>query len=264
MSQASVQQPQFVVMQAPERGNGLGAFGLLVSIVGLIVPTGIVALLGLMLSLVALGRPPRGLASVGVMVGLLGTVAWLVVDLLVVLAAIVGLVGVGLAGSVAFVTLQPEVVEVTRDMVRMAVAVDEHAREHEAMPETIDALSIGRSTAIDPWGKPYRLELADRDPGFDIASGGPDRAFGTGDDIRMTSLDRTWEIAFEAFGLQMERLGDQMGVECSGCQVERGDAEDLELVIAPGRRGYEARARRSLRRDSASAGRHRSAKVAAE
>jgi len=242
MSQASVQQPQFVIMQAPERGNGLGVFGLLVSIVGLVVPTGIVAVLGLMLCLIALGRPPRGLAAVGVIFGLLGTVVWLVIDVLVLLAAVIGLAGVGIAGTVAFATLQPEVVEVTQDMVRVVVAVDEHAREHEAMPESIEALAIGQSVAMDPWGHAYRLELTDRNPGFDIASGGPDGEFGTADDIRLASLDRTWEAAFESFGRQLERFGEQMEGGHSDCTIVwEADHDDHGRQWT-----YEARARRAI------------------
>ena len=46
--------PQFVMMPVAQR-NGLGVFGFFVSLIGILIPTGVISLLGLVLSLAAIG-----------------------------------------------------------------------------------------------------------------------------------------------------------------------------------------------------------------
>ena len=87
--------PPYVMVPVRER-NGLGVVGFLIALVGLVIPTGIVALLGLLISLVALGRAPRLFAGMGVITGLFGTVIWLALMILAVF-------GVLAAGAVAVV-----------------------------------------------------------------------------------------------------------------------------------------------------------------
>jgi hypothetical protein len=70
--------------------NGLGVVGFLIAMIGLFIPTGIVALLGLMISLVALGKAPRAFAGLGVITGLFGTVIWLVITILALIGILVG------------------------------------------------------------------------------------------------------------------------------------------------------------------------------
>ncbi len=77
VSQQPIQSPQFLMVPVRE-GNGLGVAGFFIALIGLAIPTGIVALLGLLVSLVALGKAPRGFAGMGVVVGLIGTVVWVV------------------------------------------------------------------------------------------------------------------------------------------------------------------------------------------
>jgi hypothetical protein len=204
-----VAQPQFVMMPIAQ-SNGLGVFGFFVALIGLFIPTGIVALLGLVLSLAAIGRAPRGFATCGVMIGLFGTLAWLGLMLVALVVGLVAVVGVAIAGAAGFVLMQPEVVEVTSDMVNVAIAAQDYEQEHDELPADITALAIGVAARIDPWGQPYRFVLCEEEPGFDVVSGGPDGLMDTGDDVRLSGLDRFWESAFESFGENIEEFGQKM------------------------------------------------------
>ena len=199
-------QPQFVMMPVAQR-NGLGVLGFFVALIGLFIPTGIVALMGLSLSLAAIGRAPRGFAAFGVVIGLLGSVFWLLVMGAVVVVGVVAALAAAVVTAGAFVLTQPEVVEVTSDMVNIAISVEEHQRDHDALPDGIEALGLGVAATIDPWGHAYRLAAADDDPGFDVVSRGPDGVFDTDDDVRLSRLDRLWEKAAEGFDQKMEELG---------------------------------------------------------
>jgi hypothetical protein len=208
-AQPAYAQPPFVVMQVPQ-SNGLGIFGFFVALIGLFVPTGIVAMLGLVLSLAAIGRAPRGFATMGVILGLIGTIFWLALMGIAILVAVVGAFAVAIFAAVGFVLTQPEVVEVTTDMVNVAIAIEEHRQDHDELPAGIGALALSVSTRTDPWGTVYRVVPADDDPGYDVISAGPDATFDNDDDIRLSSLDRLWERAFDDFGEKMEEFGERM------------------------------------------------------
>jgi hypothetical protein len=202
-------QPQFVMMPVSPR-NALGAFGFVVALIGLVVPTGVVALLGLVLSLAAIGRSPRGFAACGVILGLLGTAFWFVVMLVALVVGLVAALGTAVAVAGVFVLLQPEVIEVTSDMANVAIAVEEYEQDNEAKPDGLDDLKLTLANRIDPWGAEYRYVITDDEMGFDVVSAGPDGDFRTDDDIRLTRLDRLWEAAFEDFDEKMEDFGRKM------------------------------------------------------
>lgn len=204
-----IAQPQFVMMPIAQR-NGLGVFGFFVALIGLFIPTGIVALLGLVLCLAAIGRAPRGFATCGVILGLFGTIAWLGIMIVALVAGMVAVVGVGLAGAAGFLLIQPEVVEVTSDMVNVAIAAEEYQQENDELPTDIGALSLAVAATIDPWGEPYLFVLSDDEPGFDVVSGGPDGELQTDDDVHLGGLDDYWEAALEGFGAKLEEFGEKL------------------------------------------------------
>jgi len=207
-------QPQYVLMPIRER-NGLGVFGFFVALIGFVIPTGLIALLGLLISLVALGKPPRGFAMMGVLIGLLGSAIWLIIDIAAILVGVVAVLGVGAFTAVGFMLTQPEVVEVTGDMINSAIAVEHHHETEGELPDSLDNLGLSAAALADPWGTPYRYELVEREqpegnsdhrPNFEITSAGPDAAFGTDDDIILSRLDRLWENAFDTFEEKMQQL----------------------------------------------------------
>jgi hypothetical protein len=79
------------------------------------------------------------------------------------------------------------------------------------------------ATMTDPWGRPYRFMLADCEPGFDVASDGPDGEPDTHDDVSLSRFDKLWEKAFEDFGEKMEELGEKLeridGMQFQSCSV---------------------------------------------
>jgi hypothetical protein len=207
--------------------NGLGVAGFFIALIGLFIPTGIVALLGLLISLAALGRPPRGFAAMGVVIGLIGTVLWLVITGLVLVGGLAAGAIALLAAAAMFIVTQPEIIEVTSDMINLTIAAVEYEEKNGDLPEDITALSLGATTLTDPWGNPYRYRLVNHDPGnhelgFDVISNGADGLADTGDDLALSRMDRIWEDAFEGFGTKMEEFGNRMqALEGRKYRIER-------------------------------------------
>lgn len=211
--------PQYVMVPVRER-NGLGVFGFFIALIGLFIPTGIVALLGLLICLVALGRSPRGFAFMGLVIGLIGTVLWLVIDLAVIVGGLIVMLAMAVGMSAAFVITQPEVVEISSDMLNAAMSIEEKYHESDEVPGDIESLGLSVAAMTDPWGARYRYQINDRELNniynergelnYEMISAGPDGAFDTDDDIKLSSLDRLWENAFENFGEKMEEFGEKM------------------------------------------------------
>ena len=148
MSQQAAPYPPYVMVPMRE-SNGLGVAGFFIALIGLAIPTGIVALLGLLISLVALGRPPRGFAAIGVLMGLIGTVVWMVITGVAVLGALaVGVVAV-LGGAAVFILTQPEIIEVTADMFNVTIAAVEYEEDNGVLPPDLTVLGLSVSTVTD-------------------------------------------------------------------------------------------------------------------
>jgi len=242
MSQQPYAQPQFVMMPQPQ-SNALGSFGFVIALIGLFIPTGIVALLGLILSLAAIGRSPRGLAAMGVVLGLLGTVFWLGVMVVALAVGVIGMVAVAVVIGVGFLLIQPEVVEATTDMVNIAIATEEYQQDAGTLPNGIAELGLSFAVTTDPWGSSYVLIPADGDPGYDIISAGADQEFATDDDVCLSRLDRVWETAVEEYGEKAEELGrklERIDQSRSGCRITIGSESSEET------RDYLAEALRAI------------------
>ena len=202
--------PQYVMVPA-QGGNGLGVAGFFIAAIGLLIPTGIVALLGLLVSLVALGKSPRGFAGMGVLIGLVGTAVWVAITGVAIVGALAIGVGVVLFGTVAFVLMEPEIIEITSDMVNVTIAAYEYEEEHGAMPEGLDSLSLSVSTTTDPWGNPYLYVITEGDElGFDVISSGSDGIMGTDDDLALSEMEHVWKDAFANFGGKLEEFGNRI------------------------------------------------------
>ncbi len=220
---AQIQQPNTPYIMVPVRErNGLGVAGFLIAFIGLFIPTGIVALLGMLISLVALGKGPRFFAGLGVLTGLFGTVIWLVITILALIGLLVGSVVAVVFSAGAFIITQPEVVEVSSDMINVTMAVAEYEKKNNKLPEDVASLGLGVSTLTDPWGNAYNYQLIDADPGFDVISSGVDGEFDTDDDMKLSRLDQIWETAFESFGSKIQELCEKLeGLEGSHMNFDR-------------------------------------------
>jgi len=215
--------PQYVMVPLNE-GNGLGVAGFFIAGIGLFIPTGIIALLGLLVSLVALGKAPRGFAGMGVLIGLFGTVVWLAITGVAVLGAVAIGVSAVLAGAAAFILLQPEIIEVTSDMVNVTIAALEYEDTHNALPDDLEVLDLSLSTRTDPWGNPYRYMIVEDEPGFDVVSSGSDGIMGTDDDLALSQIGNVWGQAFQNFGERIEEFGNRME-RLQGHKFKHGDHE---------------------------------------
>jgi hypothetical protein len=186
----------------PAPTNGLAIAGFVCSIAGL-VTGGLLSPIGLIVSLVALGRQPRGFAIAGVILGAAGTCGGF---LILLFAGAAVLAALGLA-AVALVLSEPEKIELTTDMVNMAIAVKSHETEKGSLPEGTDGLGLKPPILTDPWGSAYRYALRAQEPGFDIQSAGADQTFDTPDDVRLSALGTVWQPG--AAGVQVD---DDRGV----------------------------------------------------
>ena len=146
-SAPSIPYPQYVMVPA-QAGNGLGVAGFFIAAIGLLIPTGIVALLGLLVSLVALGKAPRGFAGMGVLVGLVGTAIWMAITGVAIVGALAIGIGAVLFGAVAFVLMQPEIIEVTSDMGNVLIVAFEYEDEHGQLPDGLDSLVLSRCDGV--------------------------------------------------------------------------------------------------------------------
>lgn len=182
------------------QGNALGIVGFVCALLGLFTGGHVLSPIGLILSLVALGGRPRGFAIWGVILGFLGTCGWLLVVLVLVVAAM----GLAVAGVGVFFFSQAERIELTTDMGKIAMLAEDYKQANRGIaPADLTVLTLQTPTAMDPWGHSYRYELIAEDPGFDIVSDGPDAKSGTEDDVRLSRLDKYWENAGKDFQKQM-------------------------------------------------------------
>ncbi len=72
-----------------------------------------------------------------------------------------------------------------KDLQRIFKAIGEYIGKNGRLPRSLDDLwTLKKPDLIDPWGQPYKYEpsLSD-DSSFVLSSSGPDRKFGTKDDI---------------------------------------------------------------------------------
>ena len=177
---------QYVMVPVRER-NGLGVVGFLIALVGLFIPTGIVAILGLLISLVALGRAPRGFAAVGVVTGFVGTIFWLVLTSVALLGALVAGLGFVVFAAAAFILIQPELIEVSSDLINMTLALVEYEEDEGTLPGDIAVLGLSVSTLSDPWGNPisWTYDDPDRPTTITVTSDGPDGEPDTEDDVQI-------------------------------------------------------------------------------
>lgn len=207
-----VQSMPVVMMPVPQH-NGLAVAGFLLAVVGLFVPTGVLALLGLILSMAALGRPPRLFAILGVLIGLIGVLVWGALMLGAVLALAFSLAGLAVLAMFALVTAETPLVTITADMYNIADAIvgESDRRGTEGGLPDLAGLSIDAATRLDPWGNAYVLEHRagnERLP-FDLLSWGPDGVSGSEDDIRMTDLEARWEQALSRLPASLKAFGDR-------------------------------------------------------
>jgi hypothetical protein len=184
------------VTQAPTapadagQANGLAIAGFVVSLLGLVGTGGFLCPIGLILSLVALGRggSGRGFAIAGIILGALGTCGGLLV---LVFAGSLILAALGL-GVAAIALAEPERIELTADMIALAVAVSDYKSEHRYLPADLSDLDAEAPLLIDPWGNPYEYRLTTDKRGFDLVSHGEDGLSGTDDDILLSRLGDAW------------------------------------------------------------------------
>jgi hypothetical protein len=206
----------------PPQRNALGLAGFICSLLGLFTGGHLLSPIGLILSLIGLGQRPRGWAVAGLILGLLGTCGWLVVAVVVVVA----IAGVLAAGVGMFFFTQADRIELTTDMSKIAMQAEEYKDKNRGIPPAdLSVLTLQTPALTDPWGRPYRYELVEKEPGYDIVSDGPDLKAGTEDDVRLSRLDKYWEQAGKDFEKQMKEMQERAR-EGKGMTIKIGPEKD--------------------------------------
>jgi len=180
--------PELAAESAPP-SNAFATAGFVCSLLGLFLG-GLLCPVGLVLAIVALSKPGgRGLAIAGIVLGAIGMVGWLLLFLLL------GAVLLTAFGFAALTLAEPDTLELTADMVTIAVSAKAFENEHHALPGSLDDLELRTSAYSDPWGNAYDYFPISSPPGFDIVSAGRDGTRGTQDDVAFTRLGETWKAA---------------------------------------------------------------------
>ncbi|MBX3413933.1 MAG: hypothetical protein KF708_14680 [Pirellulales bacterium] len=161
--------------------NMWGIVGLTISVVGLFT-LGILSPLGLAASIAGMSRRPRGMALAGVVLGLVGTVLLIVYTLPRVIPPAVREVGFGARANRAIADRASQdtwlLMRGVADQLDAARPTNGDAPSQAAG----DAAMLGRQ---DSWINVIRYARPD-DKTFEVHSAGPDRTFGTEDDIVIT------------------------------------------------------------------------------
>jgi general secretion pathway protein G len=112
--------------------------------------------------------------------------AYTLMEILVVLTIIGILMSIGMI-TYSRVINSAQKQAAMNEMKGFAPAIHSYKMENNRAPadvqELLDGGYINKSLSIDPWQQPYRLEVNDAAGTIKIFSAGPDKTFGTKDDI---------------------------------------------------------------------------------
>lgn len=112
--------------------------------------------------------------------------AFTLLEILVVLTIIGVLMAIGMAN---YSQIQNSALRqaAQAEMKQFAVAVTGFKMDYNRAPADLDELLTGgyitKSLATDPWGMDYQLEANAETSGLRVHSAGPDKKFGTADDL---------------------------------------------------------------------------------
>ncbi|MCR9119500.1 MAG: hypothetical protein NXI22_21415 [bacterium] len=152
----------------PAPRNSLGTAGFLISLFSPLT-LGLISPLGLFLSLIALRKQPRGMAGAGVILGGLGTSAILLVGSMVI-------------GGMRHDRFMRDQHHAQRSIHKAEQLIDEYRADFGIMPAGVEGnKKLIVAEVVDPWGEFLSYER--ESDGYRVRSGGPDRQFGTADDI---------------------------------------------------------------------------------
>ena len=167
--------------------------GFVLSLLGILGTGGLLCPIGLVVSLVAIGRggPGRGFAIAGIVLGAVGSCGGI---LAFVLAGGLILAALGLTAA-AIVLAEPELVDLTTDMIALAARISDYQSENRYLPASLSDLGTDTPLLTDPWGNPYEYRLTTDKRGFDLVSLGEDGKPGTDDDILLSRLGESWAKA---------------------------------------------------------------------
>ncbi len=235
------------------QSNGLGLAGFICSLVGLVLTGGLLCPIGLILSLAAIGKQPRGFAIAGLIIGLIGTCGGVLV-LLVFGAVILAALGVATVAAIAF--SEPQKLEVTSDMVTIAMAVEHYRDKNNYLPATLEMLALEQDKLVDPWGQKYRYVQEDPKEKFDLVTAGEDKLWDTKDDVRLSRIDEMWKMSkgvhisgsgkdgvvkIDLGGNKIDIAGDEKGgkvkIDIGGKKIEVTGDEDggsVDMGTKPG------------------------------
>lgn len=212
--------------------NGLGVAGFIISLIGLVGTGGVLCPVGLIISLIAMGRRPRGFAIAGAVLGFLGTCGGL---LLVLLAggAILAALGIGLA---AIALQEPQKLELTGEMAKIAVAVAQYKEQNRYVPANLALVHLNPSDLNDPWGTPYEYLVLKDGQSFDLISAGEDGVFDSPDDLKLSKLDQVWAGTNIHIGSSPGGGAVQIDFGDSGKIDVKGDEDGGTVTIEAGGR----------------------------
>ncbi len=163
----------------PSETNTAGTTGFILSLVFLCTG-GFLSPISLVVSFFGLRKEPRGLATAGVLISGLGTLAAVVIAIVLLSAG---------REVVDFVETQKLREQAEAEIAAGTQLVRSWIDDHGYVPDEVEGNAILREAGLDdPWERELRFELADGQ--WRVSSAGPDGAIDTADDVGGLWLSR--------------------------------------------------------------------------
>lgn len=180
--------------------NGLGLAGFIVSLVGFIACGGLICPIGLIMSLFALTKRPKGFAIAGAVIGAIGSLGFIILFFVVGIAALLALVGLGLAAAVAAVAMN-----IGQNGIHIYKDIETYYDANAKAPASLADLGTYTPAELeDAWGTPIRYEVSPDGQEIWLRSDGQDKARGTGDDIEFYRNFQTDDFHLKAPGVDID------------------------------------------------------------
>lgn len=198
----------------PAPTNGVGTFGFIISLVGLLLTCGFLSPLGLLISFFGLFKAPRGLAIAGTVLGLVGS-GVLATFGMAMLGVVMLAVGVG----------QAAMIEQTKATISSARGViEQHRADMGQLPDGVEGNKLILQFK-DAWKRDLHYEGEQGASKFVIRSAGMDGKLNTEDDVVVGD-----EPTLTTPDIDVPMIPSDLGIEMPG---EGEDAPAPEIPSDP-------------------------------
>lgn len=157
--------------------NTAGLVGFIISLVSLVGCSGLLSPVSLIFSIVGLTKQPKGFAIAGLVLSLLGMLTFVLIFFVIGVAAVLSLVGLGMAAALIAI-----VAAVGQNAVTIVDGVHDHYEAAGVIPASLDELGLEAHELTDVWGNDFVYVRGSDNESFLLISAGPDGVIASSDD----------------------------------------------------------------------------------